>query len=190
MTVTVDLSSWKETEVNLISLCKNVDFLINNAGYSYECPIDQVPEDELDRTFNINLKAPINLIKLVSGGMKERKFGAIVNVSSVAGISALDEHVAYGSSKAALDMVTKVCAKELGPSNIRVNSVNPTVVWTKMGIESWSDPKKTETMTSKIPLGRFAEVKEVIDSIVFLLSNNSSMINGITLVIDGGFVAT
>lgn len=189
-TICVNLANWNETEAKLKNLCTKVDYLINNAGYSYNCTVDQVPEDELNKIIDINLKAPINLIRLVANGMKERKSGAIVNVSSVAGLAALDEHVAYASSKAALDMVTKVTAKELGPFNIRVNSVNPTVVWTKMGREHWNDKQKQSKMTSRIPMGRFVEVEEVIGPILFLLSKEAAMINGITMPIDGGFSAT
>ncbi|KAG8041316.1 hypothetical protein G9C98_002304 [Cotesia typhae] len=81
-------------------------------------------------------------------------------------------------------------ALELGPHNIRVNAVNPTVVLTAMGKLGWGDPEKARSMTEKIPLGRFAEVDEVIDPIVYLLSDRSSMINGVALPIDGGFLAT
>lgn len=189
-TIQVNLGNWNETQAKLGDLCNRIDFLVNNAGYSHNCTVDQVPEDELNRVLDVNLKAPINMIRLVATGMKKRRFGSIVNVSSVAGIAALDEHVSYAASKAALDMVTKVSAKELGPFNIRVNSVNPTVVWTKMGRDHWSDPEKQGAMTSRIPLGRFAEVDEVVEPIIFLLSNKSSMINGVMMPIDGGFVAT
>lgn len=188
--VSVDLSNWIEAEDKLAKYSEKVDFLVNNAGCSYVCPVDQVEEGELNKIIDTNLKGPINLIRLVAKGMKERKSGCIVNVSSVAGIVALDDHVAYAASKAGLDMVTKVCAKELGPYNIRVNSVNPTVVWTEMGSERWSDPVKKSEMLSKIPIGRFVEVNEVVEPIVFLLSQRSSMISGITLPIDGGFVAS
>jgi len=80
-------------------------------------------------------------------------------------------------------------ALELGPHKIRVNSVNPTVVLTSMGKMAWSDPAKAGPMLAKIPLGRFAEVEEVVDAVIFLLSDKSSMINGVALPIDGGFLA-
>lgn len=187
--VCLDLANWRETSDKLKSFCDDVDFLINNAAFCVINTIDNQQEEDLNRILDVNVKAPINLIRLVSAGMKRRKFGSIVNVSSVAGIAALDLHCAYGSSKAALDMVTKVAAKELGPFNIRVNSVNPTVVWTQMGALGWNEPKKKETMIAKIPMGRFVEVSEVIEPILFLLSSRSSMINGIMMPIDGGFVA-
>lgn len=123
--------------------------------------------------------------KLVAAG----KPGSIVNVSSQAGIVALPDHLVYGASKGAVDQITRVTALELGPSNIRCNSINPTVVETDMGKLGWSDPAKREWMTSKIPLGRFAAVDDVVDAIVYLLSDRSAMVNGITLPIDGGFTA-
>lgn len=189
-TISVDLGDWNETRAKISEVGKRIDFLVNNAAYAHNSAIDQVPEDELSKILDVNIKAPINLIGLVVGGMKERRFGCIVNVSSVAGIAALDEHVAYASSKAALDMVTKVSAKELGPFNIRVNSVNPTVVWTRMARQHWDDPEKKSAMISKIPMGRFVEVREAVEPIIYLLSDYSSMVNGITMPIDGGFVAT
>lgn len=188
--VAVNLGNWKETEEKLAVICGEVDYLVNNAGFAQDQSVDEVSLNNLDKTLDINLKSPINLIRLVSKGMKERRFGVIVNVSSVASIAALDDHTTYASSKAALDMVTKISAKELGKYNVRVNSVNPTVVWTQMGRKGWSDPDKKAAMIAKIPLGRFAEVQEVVGPIVFLLSSKASMISGAMLPIDGGFVAT
>nr|XP_058902996.1 L-xylulose reductase isoform X2 [Kogia breviceps] len=95
-----------------------------------------------------------------------------------------------GSTKGALDMLTKVMALELGPHQIRVNALNPTVVMTPMGQANWSDPQKAKTMLDRIPLGKFAEVENVVDTILFLLSDRSSMTTGSTVPVDGGFLAT
>ncbi|XP_040091360.1 L-xylulose reductase [Oryx dammah] len=81
-------------------------------------------------------------------------------------------------------------AVELGPHKIRVNAVNPTVVMTPMGQAAWSDPQKAKAMLDRIPLGRFAEVENVVDTILFLLSDRSSMTTGSTVPVDGGFLAT
>nr|KAF6295446.1 dicarbonyl and L-xylulose reductase [Myotis myotis] len=90
----------------------------------------------------------------------------------------------------AMDMLTKVMALELGPHKIRVNTVNPTVVMTPMGKANWSDPLKAKAMLDRIPLGRFAEVQNVVDVILFLLSDQSSMTTGSAVPVDGGFLAT
>ncbi|CAI8054183.1 L-xylulose reductase [Geodia barretti] len=85
-----------------------------------------------------------------------------------------------------MDMATKVMALELGPHKIRVNAVNPTVVMTDMGKMAWSDPVKSSNAMTQIPLGRFAEEADVVNAIVFLLSDQSSMLSGVTLPVDGG----
>lgn len=188
--VCLDLADWEETEEKMTPHCGHVDYLVNNAGYSHCCPLEDIPKDKTDRTFDINVKCPVNLIKLVAPGMKKRKTGSIVNVSSVASLAAVDDHATYAASKAALDMVTKCSAIELAPFNVRVNSVNPTVVWTKMGQRHWSDPAKKATILGKIPMGRFVEIHEVIEPILFLLGNESSMITGTVMPIDGGYSAT
>eukprot|EP00050_Salpingoeca_kvevrii_P017275 m.63603 g.63603 ORF g.63603 m.63603 type:complete len:118 (+) comp7466_c0_seq4:704-1057(+) len=97
---------------------------------------------------------------------------------------------ATGASKGAMDNLTRVMAVELGPHKIRCNCVNPTVVLTDMGRLGWSDPVKAGPMLSKIPLGRFSEVDEVVHAIAFLLSDQASMINGVMLPVDGGFLST
>lgn len=102
----------------------------------------------------------------------------------------LKEHASYCASKGALDQLTRVMALELGPHNIRCNCVNPTVIMTDMGKMAWSDQEKAAPMLAQIPLGRFGEVDEVVNTVKFLLSDDSSMINGVTLPIDGGFLAT
>ncbi|XP_047613544.1 L-xylulose reductase isoform X2 [Phacochoerus africanus] len=116
--------------------------------------------------------------------------GSIVNVSSQASQRALPNHSVYCSTKGALDMLTKMMALELGPHKIRVNAVNPTVVMTSMGRANWSNPQKAKAMLDRIPLGRFAEVEHVVDAILFLLSDRSSMTTGSTLPVDGGCLAT
>lgn len=99
------------------------------------------------------------------------------------------DHVVYAASKAAMDMVTKVFALEFGRYNIRSNSVNPIVTMTDMGRIGWADESKANDMKSKIPLGRFAETGEVVDTILYLLSDRSSMVNGVVMPVDGGYLS-
>jgi NAD(P)-dependent dehydrogenase (short-subunit alcohol dehydrogenase family) len=112
-----------------------------------------------------------------------------VNVSSQAGLVALSGHISYGSSKAALDNITRVSALELGPYDIRVNSVNPTVVMTPMSAWYWGRPDIEGPFLSAMPLGRWATEAEIAAPIVFLLSDGASMISGVSLPIDGGYTA-
>ena len=98
-------------------------------------------------------------------------------------------HAAYCASKAALDALTRVMAVELGPQGIRVNAVNPTVTLTPMAEQAWSDPAKASQMLSRIPLNRFAQPEEVAQTIAYLLGDEARMINGVSLAVDGGFLA-
>lgn len=138
-------------------------------------------------TFDINVKAIFNVTQSVVPHMKDG--GSIVNLSSLAGLSALTDHTVYSATKAAVDGLTRGFALELGPRRIRVNSVNPTVVWTEMAVPNWSDPVKADSLLKRIPLHRFAKIEETVEPIVYLLSDRSSFINGHSLPIEGGFSA-
>lgn len=115
--------------------------------------------------------------------------GSIVNVSSQASLVALEGHISYGSSKAALDNITRVSALELGKFGIRVNSVNPTVVMTEMSNFYWGRPEIGEPFLAQMPLGRWATVDDVAGPIVFLLSADAAMISGVSLAVDGGYTS-
>lgn len=136
---------------------------------------------------NVNVKALFNCTQTLIPYMKDG--GSIVNLSSLAGLRAFADHAIYSASKAAVDSFTRSFAFELAPRKIRVNSVNPTVVLTAMGKANWSDPAIADPLKNRIPLHRFAELKEVTDPIIFFLSDKSSFINGHTLPIEGGFSA-
>ncbi|XP_070401438.1 L-xylulose reductase isoform X1 [Nothobranchius furzeri] len=187
--VCVDLADWEATEVALQNIGP-VSLLVNNAAYASLQPFLEVTPDQFDQSFSVNVRAVLHVSQVVARGMKARgSGGSIVNVSSQASQRALRDHSVYCATKGALDMLTRVMALELGPYQIRVNSVNPTVVMTEMGRLGWSDPDKAQTMTSRIPLGHFAEVEDVVNAILFLLSDGSRMIHGVTLPVDGGFLA-
>jgi L-xylulose reductase len=143
-----------------------------------------------DKVISINARGALLVTKYASQSMiRLEKGGAIVNVSSQASLVALKGHISYGSSKAALDNITRVSALELGPYGIRVNSVNPTVVMTEMSAFYWGRPEIGEPFLKAMPLGRWATEDEIAAPIVFLLSDGASMISGVSLPIDGGFTA-
>lgn len=189
-TICVDLASWKETEEALKGIGA-VELLVNNAAVAVLQPFLEVTQDAWDRSLDVNVKAVAHVSQIVAREMIKRgSQGSIVNISSQASMCALMDHTVYCATKGALDMLTKVMALELGPKKIRVNAVNPTVVMTDMGRLGWSDPQKAAPMKSRIPLGQFAEVQDVVNTILFLLSDKSAMIHGVTLPVDGGFLAT
>ncbi len=174
----------------LIEKVGDIDLLVNNAGISVPQSFLETTMDAFDRTMAVNVRAVLAVSQVVVRQMINRKVsGAIVNVSSQASMVALTDHTAYCASKGALDQLTRVMALELGPHQIRVNAVNPTVTLTPMAEMAWREPAKRNSMLSRIPLGRFAKPEEVADVVAYLLSDHAAMIHGATLPVDGGFLA-
>jgi len=167
-----------------------IDLLVNNAGTTELEPFLETSVEAFDHLMAVNARAPMIVAQECARDMIRRGCkGAIVNVSSLASHHGLPDHLAYCASKGALDSMTQVMAVELGPHGIRVNAINPTVTLTPMAVKAWSEPGKAEGMLSRIPLGRFVEPKEVAEVILFLLGERSAMVNGVTLLVDGGFRA-
>ncbi|XP_063817303.1 L-xylulose reductase-like [Pseudophryne corroboree] len=187
-TVCVDLGDWSATEAALNSVGP-IDLLVNNAGVALLQPFLKITQEAFDRSFAVNVRAAVVVSQIVARQMIERGVpGAIVNVSSQASQAAIADHAVYCATKGALDMLTKTMALELGPKKIRVNCVNPTVVMTDMARVYWSDSQRAASMLNRIPIGRFAEVDDVVHSILFLLSDKSAMITGSCLPVDGGYL--
>jgi L-xylulose reductase len=165
--------------------------VVNCGGFGGEIasPTD-TSIDIFDKVISINARGSLLVIKYAARSMiRLGKGGSIVNVSSQAGLVALTGHISYGSSKAALDNITRVSALELGKYNIRVNSVNPTVVMTDMSAAYWGRPEIERPFLDQMPLGRWATEDEIAAPIVFLLSDDAAMITGVCLPIDGGYTA-
>jgi len=188
-TICQDIGDWNGTRAAVEKL-PAMDGLVNNAGINTQQSFLEVTEDKLDSIWNVNFKSSVNISQIVAKKMIENgKEGSIVNVSSQASIKPIHNHTVYCASKAAMDHVGRVMALELGPKKIRTNAVNPTVVMTDMGRKNWSDPEVAKPMLDKIPLGKFAEPEDVAEAIIFLLSDKSKMLNGISMPVDGGFCA-
>lgn len=166
------------------------DGLVNCAGIALlERAVDTTAAS-FDRVMAVNARGAVLVAKHVAIGMiGAKRAGSIVNVSSQAALVALDDHLSYSASKAALDAVTRSLCVELGAFGIRVNSVNPTVTLTPMAVQAWSDPAKRGPALKAIPLGRFAESSEVAAPVLFLLSEAASMVSGVCLAVDGGYTA-
>ena len=186
-TLAFDLTS--EDEIR--SAIEGLDLygVVNCGGFGGEIATPQETDIAVfDKVVAINTRGALLVTKYAAREMiRVGKGGAIVNVSSQAGLVALSGHVSYAASKAALDSITRVSALELGKHNIRVNSVNPTVVMTEMSAFYWGRPDIGPPFLAEMPLGRFATEAEIAAPIVFLLGQGASMISGVTLPIDGGF---
>ena len=162
--------------------------LVNCGGFGGEIATPMATDIAVfDKVISINARGALLVTKYASQSMvRLGKGGSIVNVSSQASLIGLPGHISYGSSKAALDNITRVSALELGKYNIRVNSVNPTVVMTEMSASYWGRPEIADPFLKRMPLGRWATEDEIAAPIVFLLGDGASMITGVALAIDGG----
>jgi NAD(P)-dependent dehydrogenase (short-subunit alcohol dehydrogenase family) len=163
-----------------------IDILVNNAGVALLEPALEVAESNWDRTLDLNLKAPFFLSQLVAQEMIRTGGGKIVNIGSQAGMIALERHVAYMASKAAIIGITKVLAVEWAKHNVQVNAISPTVTLTELGKKAWAG-EVGEEFKRKLPAGRFADPDEIAACALFLASNATDMITGSNLVIDGGY---
>lgn len=167
----------------------DVHGVVNCGGFGGEIatPMD-TDIDVFDKVISVNARGALLVTKYTSRTMVAAgRGGAIVNVSSQASLVALSGHISYGSSKAALDNITRVSALELGRYGIRVNSVNPTVVMTPMSAWYWGREDVEKPFLDAMPLGRWATEDEIAAPIVFLLSDDASMITGVSLPVDGGY---
>ncbi len=165
------------------------DLLVNCAGTTELQPFLETTVEAFDQLIAVNTRAPMIVAQeYARDRIASGRGGAIVNVSSVASFIGIPDHAAYCASKGGLDGLTRVMAKELAPKGIRVNAVNPTVTLTPMAVKAWSDPEKAAGMLNRIPVGRFAESSDVAEVILFLLSDEAAMVNGLAMPVDGGFM--
>jgi 3-oxoacyl-[acyl-carrier protein] reductase len=163
-----------------------LDILINSAGvYKFE-PLEAVTENEFHRQFNTNV---LGLILATQEALKHfgAAGGSVINIGSVASDLTPPTAVIYGATKGAVDAITRVLAKELGPKNIRVNSINPGGVETEgfhAGGFSGTDFEKQ--MVAQTPLGRMGQPRDIAPAVVFLASSDAAWITGETLRVAGG----
>lgn len=165
----------------------DIDILVNNAGVALVESALKLSLEQWDRTIAINVRAPFQLAQRLAPGMIERSWGKIVNISSQAAVVSFDGHVAYSASKAAMNAMTRGLTKEWAQYNIQVNAICPTVILTDMGKELWSVAEKKDPFINRTPLGRFGMPVEVADMALYLASPASALVNGETLMIDGGY---
>lgn len=161
-----------------------IDILVNNAGIYIPAPLGDVTEEHFHKQVNLNV---LGLILSTQAAVKHFNpaGGSIVNISSLVSSLGLADLSVYSSTKAAVDSITRALAKELAPSNIRINSVNPGMVETE-GLHETGFIAHSEHMTSITPLGRIGKPEDIAPAVVFFASQDSSWITGETLYITGG----
>lgn len=161
-----------------------VDVLVNNAGITRDSLLIRMSEDDFDEVISANLKGVFNCIKNVSRIMIKQKYGRIVNIASVAGMTGNFGQVNYSASKAGVIGLTKSVAKELGSKNITANCVAPGFIDTDMTKVVPEDVK--DAWIKSIPVKRIGQGEDVSNAVFFLASESSSYITGQTLPVDGG----
>ncbi|MFP7672667.1 SDR family NAD(P)-dependent oxidoreductase [Marivita sp. S0852] len=188
--ITGDLADPVATEAvaqQALEAFDQIDILVNSAGIAITGPAIEYDLADWQKTLAVNLSAPFILSKALLPGMMRRKQGKIINISSQTGVIALPEHAAYASSKGGLNALTKSLMTEAAPHNVQVNAICPTVVMTEMGQALWSAPDKKDPFLARTPLGRFGEPVEIADMALYLASPASDLVNGTTMMIEGGY---
>ena len=162
----------------------HIDILINNAGITKDNIFLRMSENEWEDVLNINLNSTFSILKLITKGMVKRKYGRIINISSVVGVTGGAGQVNYSASKAGLIGLTKSLSQEIATRNITVNCIAPGFIETPMTEKL--DDKRKDAILSSIPMNRIGTPKDLSSAIIFLASQESSYITGQTLHINGG----
>jgi len=187
-----DVSNPKQVRSAISAVVKRfrrIDALVNNAGIAVFKPILKTTYKEWARVLDVNLSGPFICTQACAPLMLNNGGGAVVNITSISGLRASGLRVAYGTSKAALDHLTRQQAVELGNLGIRVNAVAPGPVNTAMARKVHTADIRADYHDA-IPLNRYGTEEEVAEAVAFLCSDAASYINGQTLAVDGGFDAT
>ncbi|MGB7070755.1 MAG: SDR family oxidoreductase [Pyrinomonadaceae bacterium] len=169
----------------------DLDILVNNAGIGHVGTIEQTTADDLDRLYAVNIRGMFNLTKALVPKMLERKYGVIVNMSSVGGVAAVKERIAYCMTKFAVVGFTKCLALDHALEGIRANCICPGRVETpfvKARISEYPDPEKAyREMAATQALGRMGTPEEIAAAALYLASDEAAFVTGTALLIEGGF---
>ena len=183
----LDLLSEDSINDYLASLKCPIDILVNNAGINILGSIKGLTDQSINETMQINLLAPLRIIRKVASQMISRKYGRIVNIGSIWGLITKPGRITYTLTKAGLGGLTRSMAVELAPYNVLVNCVAPGYVNTEM-TKANNTKKEIEKIKNTIPLQRLGEPSEVAELVAFLCSDKNTYITGQTIAIDGGYL--
>ncbi len=185
-------ADWKRIVHTALSAFGRVDFLVANAGIHSAMPITEMTLEEFRRLNRVNLKGPFLGLRHVTDAMRKHgEGGAVVLLSSVAGKVGLPAHAHYCAAKGGVRLMAKAAALELGPEKIRVNSIHPGYIRTRMteNASRATSGGEQATVAMSIPLGRAGEPADIAQGALFLASPRGQFITGTELVIDGGWTA-
>jgi 3-oxoacyl-[acyl-carrier protein] reductase len=182
-------AQFAEAEILINEIVKefgSLDILVNNAGITRDNLLMRMTEEMWDEVMDTNLKSAFALIKAVQRPMMKNRFGSIINITSVVGITGNAGQANYAASKAGMIGLTKSVAKELGSRNIRCNAIAPGFIETEM-TEALSDEVRAEWVKG-IPLKRGGSPEDVANTVLYLASDLSTYVSGQTICVDGGMV--
>jgi NAD(P)-dependent dehydrogenase (short-subunit alcohol dehydrogenase family) len=181
----------REETVNLarqaLEAMGRVDIIINNAGTNLTRPVDEIKDDDWDRLLELNLSAPMVLVRELAAQMKERKWGRIINISSIFGLCAKEDRGLYSATKAGLIGITRTMAQEFGPWNITANVIAPGPFSTPL-TDRMVQGELREYFDSMVVLERWGKPEDLMGPALLLASDAGSYITGSTLVVDGGWM--
>jgi 3-oxoacyl-[acyl-carrier protein] reductase len=163
-----------------------IDILVNNAGLTRDNILFRIKDEDWDTVLDANLRGAFIAIRSASRGMIKRRWGRIINIASVVGITGNKGQANYAASKAGLIGLTKSVAKELGSRNVLVNAVAPGFIDTDM--TAAMTPEARASLSGQIPLERLGSPRDIAGVVAFLASEHAAYITGQTLVVDGGMV--
>jgi 3-oxoacyl-[acyl-carrier protein] reductase len=163
-----------------------IDILVNNAGLTRDGLLARMTGDDWDAVLDANLKGAFLLTKAITRGMMKRRWGRVINITSVVGLMGNAGQANYAASKAGLIGLTKAVAREFASRNVLVNAVAPGFIDTDM-TRALTDQQR-EALLARIPLGRLGQAADVARAVLFLASDHADYITGQVLVVDGGMV--
>jgi len=182
----LDLSSDESVDDYLVSLNEEVDIIVNNAGINPLGDITELKDPDIEDTLRINLISPMRLIRGLVKPMINKKYGRIVNISSIWGSVSKPRRLIYSASKAGLNAITGALAVELSQHNILTNAVAPGFVNTELTKQNNTEDE-LKAIASNLPIGRLAEPEEIAGVVTFLCSSKNTFITGQVILADGGF---
>lgn len=182
----LDLADPRSIDAFFKDFHDSVDVLVNSAGTNRLAGLDEVTSEAMAATLQVNLQAPVLLAKALAPGMRERRYGRILNLSSIWSVVAKPRRLPYIGAKSGVNGITRALAVELAPFNILVNAIAPGFVNTDLTRQNNSE-QEIAAIRATIPMQRLAEPEEIAELALFLCSEKNTYVTGQTLVTDGGF---
>lgn len=192
LAVKADVANKKEVDDLFSTVVKKfgrVDIHVNNAGIVSTHPFLELSEEKWDKLMDVDLKGTYLCAQAAAREMAKKKYGRIINISSVAGFMGFPGAAHYCAAKAGVSQFTKVLAIELAPAGINVNAIAPGLIETAMTRDIIDNPDALKAMLQRIPLGRPGKPEEIANAALFLASPMADYVTGTTLFVDGGWTA-